>query len=285
MKVSYTRGSSTTPRDRARAYRNAHPPRRSRPTGLVVVLPWLLLAATFAAQIAYPLVDGERAAPGHHRVGRARPSLAWCTHASAHRGPRGRSAVRRRHRGWRAGRGGGRRAHRRAVRRLLLHRDAGPGGARRARRRAARLDDDGLPGAARGPAAHPALDRGRRCVRAGRRGTSSSTRRWSPTGAGAGPTRRRRCPASTGVPLTNFAGWLAAGSVLMLLLDRPAAARRLPPVPTSRVPAALLVWTWVGLDPGQPAVVRPPSAAPGRRRRCWACSSCPTRGRCGSRGP
>ena len=41
-----------------------------------------------------------------------------------------------------------------------------------------------------------------------RRGTCSSTRRWSTPGTGRGRTRTPGCRSCPGVPLTNYAGWL-----------------------------------------------------------------------------
>ena len=152
-------------------------------------------------------------------------------------------------------------------------------------RRTAGLDDDGLPGAARGPAPDPALGAAVvGCLRAGRRGTCSSTRRWSPTAAGPGPTRRRRCPASPGVPLTNYAGWLAVGVRADAAAHRPAAARRLPG--RRRVGARGAA----GVDLGRATSWATCSGSVSRRRpssvaSCSACSWSPTRGRCGSRGP
>ena len=53
-------------------------------------------------------------------------------------------------------------------------------------------------------------------------------------------------PGIDGVPLTNFAGWLVSGTLLMLLLTRllPTSRKSLP---TKEIlPALLLAWTWAG---------------------------------------
>lgn len=51
-------------------------------------------------------------------------------------------------------------------------------------------------------------------------------------------------PGVAGIPLTNFAGWLGAGALMMLVLAivLPRNSRR----GDESVPAALLIWTWVG---------------------------------------
>ena len=63
-------------------------------------------------------------------------------------------------------------------------------------------------------------------------------------------------PGVPGVPLTNAAGWLATGIVIVAALDRllPASGAtdpgagtvRTETVRTEMVPAALLAWTWLG---------------------------------------
>ena len=71
-----------------------------------------------------------------------------------------------------------------------------------------------------------------------------------------GPTRRRRCPASHGIPLTNFAGWLLVGALMMLVLVA-VLPRDDPHRPADEaVPAVLLVWTWLGYVAGQRVLVR-----------------------------
>ena len=47
------------------------------------------------------------------------------------------------------------------------------------------------------------------------------------------------------IPLTNAAGWLLVGTVLVAALDRVLAAHP-PDVAREALPAALLVWTWLG---------------------------------------
>ncbi len=56
-------------------------------------------------------------------------------------------------------------------------------------------------------------------------------------------------PGVPGVPLTDYAGWLAVGVVLIALLDAvlpPARPPRAGSVPGPGAPAALLAWTWLG---------------------------------------
>ncbi len=47
------------------------------------------------------------------------------------------------------------------------------------------------------------------------------------------------------VPLTNAAGWLLVGTLLVAALDRVLAAHP-PDVAREALPAALLAWTWLG---------------------------------------
>jgi putative membrane protein len=243
LTMSYLRGSSTTPRDRARAYRNAHPARRRRPTGAVVGLPWLLLAATFAAQVAYPLVEGDRL----RQVTIAVVVLAAATcvlHALVHRGL-----------AWALGMfvltaGGGLAVEAVGVRTGVPFGDysysatLGP----------QVLDVPVVVPLAWTMMAYPVLLAARRL-----------TRRWVPVVGAFGlaawdvfldpqmvadgrwtwadPTPS--LPGVPGVPLTNYAGWLAAGFVLMLLLTALLPRDGYPSADES-VPATLLVWTWAG---------------------------------------
>ena len=50
-------------------------------------------------------------------------------------------------------------------------------------------------------------------------------------------------PGVPGVPLTNYAGWLGVGVVMMAVLDRVLPDRA---ATTEAQPAALLLWTWAG---------------------------------------
>lgn len=55
-------------------------------------------------------------------------------------------------------------------------------------------------------------------------------------------------PGTTGVPLTNLAGWFAVSLLIMTVLQRVVPAKRAEP-PSDRddaVPALLLGWTWLG---------------------------------------
>ena len=257
--------------------------RRRRPVP-GVGLTWLLAATTVGLEIAYPLVDGAWL----HRVTIATvvAFAATCVlHALVHRGLALGARPGRRHRRRRARGRGGRGAHRAAVRRLLLRRHARPRGARRAAGRAAGLDDDGLPGAAGGPPADPALGRAASAPSGWRPGTSSSTRRWSATGTGPGPTRSRRCPASPGIPLTNFAGWLLVGALMMLVLVA-VLPRDDPHRPADEsVPATLLVWTWLGYVLGNVFWFGTASVALVGGVAARAAGAALRRGRCGSRGP
>jgi putative membrane protein len=243
LTMSYLRGSSTTPRDRARAYRNAHPARRRRPTGAVVGLPWLLLAATFAAQVAYPLVEGDRL----RQVTIAVVVLAAATcvlHALVHRGL-----------AWALGMfvlsaGGGLAVEAVGVRTGVPFGDysysatLGP----------QVLDVPVVVPLAWTMMAYPVLLAARRLTRhwvpvVGAFGLAAwdvfldpqmvADGRWT----WADPTPS--LPGVPGVPLTNYAGWLAAGFVLMLLLTALLPRDGYPSADES-VPATLLVWTWAG---------------------------------------
>jgi uncharacterized membrane protein len=243
LTMSYTRGSSTTPRDRARAYRNAHPPRRPRPTGAVVGLPRLLAVATLAVQIAYPLVDGDRLREVTILV--VVLAAATCVlHALVHRGP-----------AWALGMfvltaGGGLAVEAVGARTGLPFGDysysatLGP----------QVLDVPVVVPLAWTMMAYPVLLAARRLTRhwvpvLGAFGLAAwdvfldpqmvADGRWT----WADPTPS--LPGVPGVPLTNYAGWLAAGFVLMLLLTALLPRDGYPGADES-VPAALLVWTWAG---------------------------------------
>ena len=176
--------------------------------------------------IAYPLTSGAGrdavswtiVVLGAGAVGRRTPALSRGARtglgAAAAGGGHGRGV-----RGRRAG-------HRLPVRQLHLQRRPRPDAARRAVPRAAGLADDGLaqlgarrparPTGARRPGAPSGSPWPRRSSPPG---TSSSTRRWCRPATGRGRTRSPGLPGIDTVPLTNLAGWLLAGAVLMTLLD------------------------------------------------------------------
>jgi uncharacterized membrane protein len=52
-------------------------------------------------------------------------------------------------------------------------------------------------------------------------------------------------PGVPGVPIVNTAGWLVVGTAMTALLDRILPRAAAPP-PAEALPAALLLWTWVG---------------------------------------
>ena len=223
---------------RTRAYDVAR--RRRRPTGALAALPWLLAVATIGLQIAYPLVDGE----ARRQVTIAIVVLfflASATHAAVHRGLK-----------WAAvlvvvTAGGGLAAEAIGVRTGIPFGDysytgtLGPtvlgvpvvvplawtmlayplllAARRLSRRFAAPIGAFGL--AAWDVFLDPQMvDDGRW--------------RWADPTPG--------LPGVEGVPLTNFAGWLLVGLVMMAILDT-----ALPRVPASEAqPATLLFWTWIG---------------------------------------
>ncbi len=85
-------------------------------------------------------------------------------------------------------------------------------------------------------------------------------------------------PGVEGVPLTNYAGWLLVGLVMMVILHA-----ALPRVPGERGAAGdAAVLDVDRLDRGQPVLVRVPRRGAGRWDRDGAGVPCPTRGRCGS---
>jgi putative membrane protein len=214
--------------------------RRRRPSGAAVAVPWLLAAGTVAAQIAYPLVEGETL----RRVTIAVVVLFFATcvvHALVHRGP-----------AWTLGlvlvtAGGGLAAEAVGVRTGYPFGEYSYAGT---------LGPEvvGVPlvvPLAWTMIAYPVLLAARRL-----------TRRWVPLVGGLGmvawdvfldpqmvgdghwtwadPTPE--LPGVEGIPLTNYAGWALVGTSMMLLLTA------LLPRDTAdeSVPAVLLTWTWVG---------------------------------------
>ncbi len=203
-------------------------------------LPWLLAATTVAAQIAYPLADGAWL----RRVTIATVVLffATCvTHALVHRGP-----------AWALGlvvvtAGGGLAAEAVGVRTGLPFGDYSYAGTLGP----SVLDVPVVVPLAWTMMAYPVLLAARRL-----------TRRWVvPVGAlglvawdvfldpqmvddghwtWADPTPA--LPGVDGVPLSNYAGWLAVGAAMMLVLTVVLPRDRA----DESVPATLLVWTWVG---------------------------------------
>lgn len=217
--------------------------RRSR-SPVAVALPWLLALTTLGAQIAYPLLEG--AALGRVTIAVVVLFATTCVvHAGVHRGL-----------GWAAGLavvagGGGLIAEAVGVRTGL------PFGA---------YSYTGTlgPEVAAVPVvvplawimiAYPVLLAARRL-----------TRRWAPLVGGLGMTAwdvlldpqmvgdghwrwanpTPALPGVPGIPLSNFAGWLVVGTVMMLVLTlvlpRDDPRRRA----DESVPAALLTWTWLG---------------------------------------
>ena len=214
--------------------------RRPAPPGLVVAVPWLLAGTTVAAQIAYPLVEGAWL----QRVTVATVVLffATCvTHALVHRGrlfALGLVVV---------SAGGGLAAEAVGVRTgnpFGTYSYAGTLGPQV-------LDVPVVVPLAWTMMAYPVLLAARRLGR-----------RWAPVVGGLGLmawdmfldpqmvgdghwTWADPTPALTaipGIPLSNFAGWAAVGTVMMLVLDR-----LLPREEADELlPATLLGWTWLG---------------------------------------
>ena len=215
--------------------------RSRQPSGVAVAVPWLLLGTTVGLEIAYPLVDGAWL----DRVTVATVVLfaATCVvHAAVHRGP-----------GW-------------ALRLLVLTAGFGVAVEAVGVRTGLPFGDysyaDSL-----GPRvldvpvvvplawtmmAYPVLLAARRLTRrwvvlVGAFGLAAWDVCLDPQMVGDGhwtwadPTPA--LPGVPGIPLTNYAGWLLAGGLLMLLLS--AALPGQPPADES-VPAVLLVWTWLG---------------------------------------
>jgi putative membrane protein len=214
--------------------------RRRHPTGAAVAVPWLLAAATVAAQISYPLVDGETL----RRVTIAVVVLFFTTcvaHALVHRGP-----------AWTFGlvvvtAGGGLAAEAVGVRTGLPFGEYSYAGTLGPEV----LDVPIVVPLAWTMIAYPVLLAARRV-----------TRRWVPLVGGLGmvawdvfldpqmvgdghwtwadPTPA--LPGVEGIPLTNYAGWALVGTLMMLVLTA------LLPRDTAdeSVPAVMLTWTWVG---------------------------------------
>ena len=221
-----------------RAYDVAH--RRRRPTGPAAAVPWLLAAATVGAQIAYPLVEGERLRQVTIAVV-VLFFLASVTHAAVHRGAM-----------WATGlvvvtAGGGLLAEAVGVRTGIPFGEYAYTGT---------LGPEllGVPVVvplAWTMMAYPLLLAARRI-----------SGRWTPLVGGFGlaawdvfldpqmvddgrwrwadPTPG--LPGVDGIPLTNYAGWLVVGVAMMAILHA-----LLPDVRASEAqPATLLFWTWIG---------------------------------------
>ncbi len=216
---------------------------RQRPSPAAVALPWLLLALTLAAQVSYPLVGGERLREVTIAV--VVLSAATCVvHALVHRG-----------RAWTLGlvvvtAGGGFAAEAVGVRTGLPFGDytylgtLGP-------------EVLGVPLVV--PLAwtmmgYPVLLAARRLTRRwvvplGAFGLTAWDVFLDPQMVGDGHWRwadpAPSLPWVPGVPLTNFAGWLAVGALMMLALTV-TLPRDDAPRPDDLVPATLLAWTWLG---------------------------------------
>lgn len=214
-----------------------------RPTGLALGLPWLLAAATLAAQVVYPLADGERL----RQVTIAVVVLAAATcvvHAWVHRGA-----------WWAVGlvvvtAGGGFAAEAVGVRTGLpfgdySYRDSlGP----------QLLDVPLVVPLAWTMIGYPVLLAARRLTRrfvvpVGAFGVTAWDVFLDPQMVGDGRWRwadpEPSLPGVPGIPVTNFAGWLVVGALMMLVLTA-LLPRDGTPGSDESVPATLLSWTWVG---------------------------------------
>jgi putative membrane protein len=210
-----------------------------RPAGLAVAVPWLLALATVAAQVAYPLVEGDAL----RQVTIAVVVLFFATcvgHALVHRGA-----------GWTLGlvvvtAGGGLAAEAVGVRTGFPFGEYSYAGTLGPEV----LDVPVVVPLAWTMIAYPVLLAARRL-----------SRRWTPVVGGLGmvawdvfldpqmvgdghwtwadPTPA--LPGVEGIPLTNYAGWALVGTTMMLALAR--LPRR---DADESVPALLLAWTWVG---------------------------------------
>ena len=214
--------------------------RRPAPSTVAVAVPWLLAGTTVAVQIAYPLVEGESL----RRVTVAVVVLFFATcvmHAFVHRG-------------WRfalglvvVSAGGGLAAEAVGVRTGLpfgTYSYAGTLGPEV-------LDVPVVVPLAWTMMAYPVLLAARRLGRrfapvVGGLGLMAWDMFLDPQMVGDGhwtwadPTPA--LAAVPGIPLSNFAGWAAVGTVMMLVLDR-----LLPDDEADELlPAALLAWTWLG---------------------------------------
>ncbi|MCY7340666.1 MAG: carotenoid biosynthesis protein [Pseudonocardia sp.] len=216
----------------------SRPPRHLPVAG--VALPWLLAAATVGTQIAYPLVEG--AALQRVTIATVVLFFATCvTHALVHRGPLftlGLVVV---------SAGGGLAAEAVGVRTgypFGAYSYAGTLGPEV-------LDVPVVVPLAWTMMAYPVLLAARRVGRrfapvVGGLGLMAWDMFLDPQMVGDGHwTWADPDPSLTaieGIPLTNFAGWAAVGTAMMLLLDR-----LLPRAGADElVPAALLGWTWFG---------------------------------------
>lgn len=214
-----------------------------RPPGAADGLAWLLAGATVGAQIAYPLVDGEWL----RRVTIATVVLffATCvTHALVRRGPRFALLL------VLVSAGGGFAAEVVGVRTGYPFGDYAYAGTLGPEV----LDVPLVVPLAWTMMAYPVLLAARRL-----------SRRWAFVVGGLGLTAwdmfldpqmvkdghwtwadpTPSVPGIEGVPLTNFAGWAAVGTLLMLVLDR-LLPRDRPGSSDETLPAALLLWTWAG---------------------------------------
>ena len=218
--------------------RDSRRPRQPQPAGVAVT--WLLATATVGAEIAYPLVEGTAL----QRVTVATVVLFFSTcvtHALVHRGPLfalGLVVV---------SAGGGLAAEAVGVRTgypFGAYSYAGTLGPEV-------LDVPVVVPLAWTMMAYPVLLAARRVGRrfaavVGGLGLMAWDMFLDPQMVGDGHwTWAHPDPSLTaidGIPLTNFAGWAAIGTVMMLVLDR-----LLPRADADeRVPAALLAWTWLG---------------------------------------
>ncbi len=233
------------PQSRTRSYDATWASRR-RPRAAAAGLPWLLLALTLAAQVAYPLVDGERL----RQVTIAVVVLGAATcavHALVHRGP-----------AWAFGlvvvtAGGGFAAEAVGVRTGLPFGDYSYRGTLGPEL----LDVPLLVPLAWTMMAYPVLLAARRLTRGrvhrvvplGAYGLMAWDVFLDPQMVGDGHWRwadpEPSFPGVDGIPLTNFAGWLAVGTLMMLVLTVVLPRDGTPPSDES-VPATLLAWTWLG---------------------------------------
>ena len=228
-----------------RVYSGPHAP--SRPGAAARALPWLLAAATIGLEIAYPLVDGVWL----DRVTIATVvafAAACVVHALVHRGP-----------AWALGlvvitAGGGLVAEAVGVRTGLPFGDYSYAGTLGREV----LDVPVIVPLAWTMMAYPVLLAARRLAR-GRRvlvvplgafGLTAWDVCLDPQMVGDGhwtwadPTPA--LPGVPGIPLTNFAGWLAVGTVMMLVLAVALPRDRAHRQVAEGVPALLLGWTWLG---------------------------------------
>ena len=217
---------------------------RRQPSGVGVGLTWLLLCTTVGLEIAYPLVDGAWL----HRVTIATvvSFAATCVlHALVHRGP-----------GWALGlvvitAGGGVAAEAVGVRTGLPFGDYAYAGTLGPEV----LDVPLVVPLAWTMMAYPLLLAARRL-----------TRRWVVLVGAYGLTAwdvfldpqmvadghwtwadpEPALPGVPGIPLTNFAGWLVVGTLMMLVLVVVLPRDRAHRPADESLPATLLVWTWLG---------------------------------------